>query len=327
MLIALVSLVLLSCAPFGTYALPRTGSCADVDCLYTRRIVGQLHTKDFAIYMDGRDGLAVSLFHDIPLQPAAQNNGSVYNMIVEIPRWGISKLEINKETVMNPIKQDVSDNGELRYLPNIYPYTGYPVNYGAFPQTWEDPTFTTPETGTKGDNDPIDVLDIGQREGEQGEIKQVKILGGLALIDTGETDWKVVTIDIRDPLVDKLNDIGDVENYFPGYLDGIREWFAVYKLMETGKRNTFGFNGQYQSKDYMEGIVKETNEFWKALVNGKQTDKGDIKTVNREVKSSPYMVGPNDPAVRNISPGQDQPPAPLDPSDLEWTFIGGAPSQ
>lgn len=106
---------------------------------------------------------------------------------------------------MNPIKQDVSDNGELRYLPNIYPYTGYPVNYGAFPQTWEDPTFTTPETGTKGDNDPIDVLDIGQREGEQGEIKQVKILGGLALIDTGETDCKVVTIDIRDPLVDKLN--------------------------------------------------------------------------------------------------------------------------
>lgn len=29
----------------------------------------------------------------------------------------------------------------------------------------------------------------------------------------------------------------------------------------------------------MEGIVKETNEFWKALVNGKQTDKGDIKTL------------------------------------------------
>ena len=30
-----------------------------------------------------------------------------------------------------------------------------------------------------------------------GEIKQVKVLGIMALLDEGETDWKVIAIDIK----------------------------------------------------------------------------------------------------------------------------------
>jgi hypothetical protein len=37
-------------------------------------------------------------------------------------------------------------------------------NYGCFPQTWEDPTFIHPDAdGTRGDNDPLDVCEIGAR--------------------------------------------------------------------------------------------------------------------------------------------------------------------
>ena len=39
----------------------------------------------------------------------------------------------------------------------------------------------------------------------RGEVKQVKVLGVMALIDEGETDWKVIAIDINDPLSSKLN--------------------------------------------------------------------------------------------------------------------------
>lgn len=36
-------------------------------------------------------------------------------------------------------------------------------NY-SFPQTWEDPTFVHPDAeGCKGDNDPVDVVEIGAR--------------------------------------------------------------------------------------------------------------------------------------------------------------------
>lgn len=36
-------------------------------------------------------------------------------------------------------------------------------NYGAFPQTWEDPSHIPDDTGFPGDNDPLDVLEIGEK--------------------------------------------------------------------------------------------------------------------------------------------------------------------
>jgi inorganic pyrophosphatase len=49
------------------------------------------------------------------------------------------------------------------------------------------------------------VLEIGEQVATVGQIKQVKILGIMALLDEGETDWKVITIDVNDPLAPKLN--------------------------------------------------------------------------------------------------------------------------
>ena len=106
---------------------------------------------------------------------------------------------------MNPTIQDTR-KGKLRYVRNCFPRHGYTHNYGASPQTWEGPKETHPETKAVGDNDPLDVLEIGESIAYIGEIKQVKILGIMALLDEGETDWKVVTIDIRDLLAPKLNE-------------------------------------------------------------------------------------------------------------------------
>jgi inorganic pyrophosphatase len=36
-------------------------------------------------------------------------------------------------------------------------------------------------------------------------VKQVKVLGVMALIDEGETDWKLLAIDVNDPLASKMN--------------------------------------------------------------------------------------------------------------------------
>ena len=97
--------------------------------------------------------------------------------------------------------------------------------YGFFPQTWEDPSYINEQTGYPGDNDPIDVLDIGAKQLRTGEIIPVKILGVLALIDDGETDWKVIAISISDAMAHMLNDIDDVETHLPGTIKAIREYF------------------------------------------------------------------------------------------------------
>jgi inorganic pyrophosphatase len=134
-------------------------------------------------------------------------------MVVEIPRWSNAKLEISKDDIMNPIKQDTK-KGKLRFVRNCFPHHGYIWNYGAFPQTWEDPTHIHPDTNAKGDNDPIDCVEIGELVGYPGQIKQCKVLGTMALLDegiykcnVGETDWKVICIDVNDPLASKMNGI------------------------------------------------------------------------------------------------------------------------
>lgn len=52
----------------------------------------------------------------------------------------------------------------------------------------------------------------------------------MALLDEGETDWKVIVVDINDPLAPKLNDIEDVERHLPGLIRATNEWFRIYKI-------------------------------------------------------------------------------------------------
>ena len=49
----------------------------------------------------------------------------------------------------------------------------YIWNYGALPQTWEDPSHLDENTKAKGDNDPIDVCEIGQRVCKRGDVVKV----------------------------------------------------------------------------------------------------------------------------------------------------------
>ena len=95
--------------------------------------------------------------------------------------------------------------GKPRFVHNVFPYHGYLWNYGALPQTWEDPNHVDEDTKTTGDNDPLDVCEIGTSLHATGSIVPVKIVGVLGLIDEGETDWKLIGIDIRDKMASQVN--------------------------------------------------------------------------------------------------------------------------
>lgn len=45
--------------------------------------------------------------------------------------------------------------------------------------------------GLQGDNDPVDVVEIGSTQLKMGGVYRVKPLGVYAMIDDGELDWKV----------------------------------------------------------------------------------------------------------------------------------------
>ncbi|SLM40053.1 inorganic pyrophosphatase [Lasallia pustulata] len=284
--------------------------------VYTVRKNGAPNTLEHRIFIE-KDGVPLSPFHDIPLY--ANEQQTVLNMIVEIPRWTNAKMEISKEETLNPIKQDVK-KGKLRFVRNCFPHKGYLWNYGAFPQTWEDPNQTHPETKAKGDNDPLDVCEIGELVAKPGEIKQVKVLGVMALLDEEETDWKIIVIDINDPLAPKLNDIEDVERHLPGLLRATNEWFRIYKIPDGKPENQFAFSGECKNKKYATDIVRECAEAWERLITGK-TNPGDISLKNVSVQHSKDRVNPKE---LNIKPNEDFPPAPIDGSIDKWFFISGA---
>eukprot|EP00850_Spirogloea_muscicola_P013428 SM000091S24586 [mRNA] locus=s91:132910:134570:- [translate_table: standard] len=199
----------------------------------------------------------VSPWHDIPLHAG---DGTVH-FVCEIPRETSAKMEVATDEPLTPIKQDTK-KGKLRY----YPYN-INWNYGLLPQTWEDPSFANPEVdGCFGDNDPVDLVEIGERTATMGEVYRVKPLAVLAMIDEGELDWKVVGIRADDPKAAEVDDIDSVEKVFPGTLTAIRDWFRDYKIPDGKPANKFGLDNKPAGKDYALKVIEETNESWAKLV-------------------------------------------------------------
>ncbi|KAG8421162.1 Inorganic pyrophosphatase, variant 2 [Metarhizium acridum] len=223
---------------------------------YAVRKNGALNTPEFKLYIEQHvhqkgakvSSKVISPFHDIPLY--ADKEKGILNMVVEIPRWTNAKLEISKEQELNPIVQDKDKAGNLRFVRNCFPHRGYLWNYGAFPQTWEDPAHEDQHTAAYGDNDPLDVCEIGEQVGYTGQVKQVKVLGIMALLDEGETDWKVIVIDVNDPLAPELNTAEDIESKLPGLLRATNEWFRIYKIPHGKPENQFAFTGETKNKEY-----------------------------------------------------------------------------
>jgi len=229
---------------------------------YTTEIRGTPNTADYRVFFRDHQGV-ISPFHDIPL--FADKKEKILNMVVEVPRWTNAKMEIDTKAPMNPIKQDTK-KGKLRYVHNVFPHHGYIWNYGALPQTWEDPDHVDKHTAAKGDNDPLDACEIGRKVHAQGAVVRVKVLGIMALIDEGETDWKVICIDVDDPLAPQMNDVNDVEKLMPGFLSATHEWFKIYKMPGGSAPNEFAFNGEVKERAFAEQVIEETHKQWQDLL-------------------------------------------------------------
>lgn len=232
----------------------------------TSEQVGEAATESFRLQFKGEDGADISAWHDIPLK----GSGDSYNMVVEIPKMTKAKMEVSTKEKSNPIAQDIK-KGKLR------DYHG-PIfwNYGCLPQTWEDPNAEHPELKIFGDDDPIDVVEIGSAALAMGSVKEVKVLGVLGMIDDGELDWKVLAIATDDELASTFNDVDDVPDSIKA---GIREWFRWYKTPDDKPVNAFGFDEKFLDVAATKEIIEETHVAWQKLRSG-DTDAGKLWTGN-----------------------------------------------
>ena len=150
-------------------------------------------------------------------------------------------------------------------------------------------------------------------------------MGCVALLDEGETDWKIIVVDVTDPLAGKLNDIEDVEKYMPGLMRATNEWFRIYKIPDGKRENVFAFGGIAKGRLYAMDIITECHEAWKKLilkVVPNKTDKYEINTCNSAVVESPYRISSDE--LSKIPAENIQPDAAIDPSVDKWFFISAS---
>jgi inorganic pyrophosphatase len=207
------------------------------------------------------------------MYPDAKNK-QIVSFVVEIPRWTDGKIEIRRPEPLNPIFHDEKD-GKPRFVESVWPHKSYPFLYGSIPQTWENPNLDHDFTGFPGDKDPMDLFDIGQDDGYTGQVKQVKILGGLAVNDGNETDWKILGIDIKDPIAPLVNTYEDVEKYRPGTIQAFRDWFTYYKVARGDSLIPI-IGETYQNVSFIVDTIEQSHGYWQDLVSGKE-DPGKIE--------------------------------------------------
>jgi len=199
-----------------------------------------------------------SFWHDIPMRPDDKED-TIINLVTEIPMRVTAKMEVQKAVDGNPISQDTNSDGSPRYYTYGTPF----FNYGLIPQTWEDPDVKSAE-GNGGDNDPIDVMELGSEPLPMGSVTPCRVLGELELIDEGETDHKVLCIALTDKDASRVHDLDDLEQIRPGTVNRLKDWLKRYKTSDGKPENSLASEYPRTIPETMK-IIEETHLRWKAL--------------------------------------------------------------
>lgn len=230
---------------------------------------GELGQLDFKVFMVNHAGKTISPWHDVPLYTSAdkEETSIYYHMVVEIPKYSTAKLEVNKALPNNPIMQDINKKDRS---PRYYTY-GVPIfNYGLLPQTWEDINHIDSETGSKGDGDPIDVIEVGDTPLLIGQVVSVKVLGSFALIDEGETDHKIIALRTTDKNIHHINTVYDLERYYPHVISNIVHWLKYYKTTDGKPANKLKSDKPTTPEQAVQ-IIQQVHGFYQNLVTGEES--------------------------------------------------------
>ena len=153
----------------------------------------------------------MNLWHDISL---GKNAPEEINTIVECPRGSMNKYEIDKET------------GLIALDRVLHTAQSYPVEYGFAPQTlWDD-------------GDALDVLILATEPIHPGILVKSRVVGLMKMIDSGDSDDKVITVPVDDPRWAEVKEIGDVNQHT---LKTIKHFFETYKKLQNKEVTIQGF--------------------------------------------------------------------------------------
>ncbi|WP_027334351.1 inorganic diphosphatase [Mycoplasma elephantis] len=125
-----------------------------------------------------------------------------YKIMVEIPNNSDIKYEYNRETKAIEVDRILRDGFK------------YPATYGFLPNSLD------------WDGDELDVLVYSEHDFLPGTYLNVRIIGAMRMIDSGETDTKLIGVHDDDYTLDKINKLSDLPKE---WLEKVRYFFSHYK--------------------------------------------------------------------------------------------------
>ena len=142
-------------------------------------------------------------WHDIPLPP--DEDLDVFPVVIEVPQGSKVKYEIDKST------------GLLRVDRILFSAVHYPANYGFVPRTFAE------------DDDPLDVLVLGQEPVYPLAVMQARAIGGFLMSDEHGEDVKIIAVHVHDPAVNEYHRLEELPRHV---VDEIVRFFEDYKVLE-----------------------------------------------------------------------------------------------
>lgn len=133
---------------------------------------------------------------------------------IEIPKHSNVKYEYDRQT--KSIKVD-----RILFGSEVYPQ-----NYGFLPEALD------------WDGDELDIFVLSDQSFMPGVKVPARIIGAMEMIDSGETDTKLIGVIDCDPRYSHINSINDINEHL---LKEISNFFHNYKILQNKKVVVKGF--------------------------------------------------------------------------------------
>ena len=189
-------------------------------------------------------------WHGVAIGSEAPRRVTVY---VEIVPTDTVKYELDK------------DSGILKVdRPQLFSNV-CPSPYGLLPRTLcgeEVAAFAEERTGRqgiRGDDDPLDVLVLTEKDLTHGNILvQALPIGALGMIDGEEADDKIVAVLAGDAVYGRVEDIGDLP---APLVDRLKHYFLTYKQAPANPRPTCELTRLYGREEAYELIRRSQADY------------------------------------------------------------------